>query len=310
MKIVFFGSPAAAMPSLERLILAGHQIDLIITQPDKPAGRGRTPAPRPVKDFALARGIPVLQPARIRQDEKALAALEAIRPDIQVVVAYGQIIPGSIIYLPRFKSVNVHFSLLPKYRGAAPVQWAILNGEPKTGVTIFELNEKMDEGDILAAAEADILPRETARELESRLALMGAELLIQTLHRIDLVERRPQDHSLATYAPRLRREHGEIDWRQDAFSIDRMVRAFSPWPGAFTFLKSQRILIHAGEAVAGPAACGIPGRISEILPAGPVVCCGGGSGFHIRRLQRENKKEMAAADFLRGMRLECGEILG
>jgi methionyl-tRNA formyltransferase len=163
MKIVFFGSPAAALPSLENLLQAGHQIELVITQPDKPAGRGKTPTPPPVKEYAVGRGIPVLQPARIRQDETTPAAVRAIQPDINVVVAYGQIIPGPVIYLPRFRSVNVHFSLLPKYRGAAPVQWAVLNGERKTGVTIFELNQKMDEGDILAAAETDILPRETAR---------------------------------------------------------------------------------------------------------------------------------------------------
>ena len=310
MKIVFFGSPVAALPSLEHLIRAGHTIELVITQPDKPAGRGKTPAPSPVKVFALGRGIPVLQPARIRRDENALAMLRAIQPDLNVVVAYGQIIPGPVIYLPRFKSVNAHFSLLPQYRGAAPVQWAVLNGELKTGVTIFELNEKMDEGDIVAATETAILPRETARELEGRLALMGAELLVRTLARIDLIERLPQDHSQATYAPRLKREDGEIDWRQDSFSVDRMVRAFSPWPGAFTFYKGQRIIIHAGEALADAGACPNPGQISEIRAAGPVVCCGSGSAFLVRRLQRENKKEMDAASFLRGTRLERGEILG
>jgi methionyl-tRNA formyltransferase len=310
MKIVFFGSPAAALPSLENLLQAGHQIELVITQPDKPAGRGKTPTPPPVKEYAVGRGIPVLQPARIRQDETTPAAVRAIQPDINVVVAYGQIIPGPVIYLPRFRSVNVHFSLLPKYRGAAPVQWAVLNGERKTGVTIFELNQKMDEGDILAAAETDILPRETARELERRLALMGAEMLVQTLARIDRVEHRPQEHSQATYAPRLKRENGEIDWRQDSASIDRMVRAFSPWPGAFTFYRGQRILIHAGEALAGSPTCFKPGQISDIRPAGPVVCCGSGGEFLIQRLQRENKKEMGAADFLRGTRLQRGETLG
>jgi methionyl-tRNA formyltransferase len=310
MKIVFFGSPAAALPSLEQLLRAGHTIELVITQPDKPAGRGKTSTAPPVKEFALGRGIPVLQPARIRQDEKTLAELRAIQPDLNVVVAYGQIIPGPMIYLPRFKSVNAHFSLLPKYRGAAPVQWAVLNGERKTGVTIFELNEKMDEGDILAAMETEILPGETARELEGRLALLGAELLVRTVIRIDRVERRVQDHSRATYAPRLKREDGEVDWRQDSLFIERKVRAFSPWPGAFTFHKGQRIIIHAGEALADAESFLHPGQISDIRAAGPVVCCGNGSAYLIRRLQRENKKEMDAPSFLRGTRWERGESLG
>jgi len=310
MKIVFFGSPAAALPSLEHLIRAGHAIELVITQPDKPAGRGKTPAPPPVKKFALGRGIPVLQPARIRQDEETPARLRTAQPDLIVVVAYGQIIPGPIIDLPRFRSINAHFSLLPKYRGAAPVQWAVLKGEQKTGVTIFELNERMDEGDILAAAEAVIRPRETARELEERLALIGAELLVRTVARIERIERLPQDHSQATYAPRLKRQDGEINWQHDSVSIDRMVRAFSPWPGAFTFYKGRRILIHAGEALADAGSCLQPGRISEIRAAGPVVCCGGGGAFLIRRLQRENKKAMDAGDFLRGTRLRRGESLG
>jgi methionyl-tRNA formyltransferase len=310
MRIVFFGSPAVALASLEALIRFGHTIELVITQPDKPAGRGKKSASPPVKEFALGRGIPVLQPAKIRQDEKTLARLQAIQPDLNVVVAYGQIIPGPVIYLPRFRSINAHFSLLPKYRGAAPVQWAILNGEQKTGVTIFELNEKMDEGDILAAMETEILPGETARALEGRLALLGAELLVRTVIRIDGIERRPQDHSRASYAPRLKREDGEVDWRQNSLSIERKVRAFSPWPGAFTFHKGERIIIHVGEALTEAGSCPHPGQISEIRAAGPVVCCGSGSAYLIRRLQRENKKEMDAPSFLRGTRLERGDSLG
>ncbi len=310
MKIIFFGSPSAALPALERLIQAGHSIDLVITQPDKPSGRGRSQAPPPVKTFALDRGIRFLQPIRLRQDEHTLEVIKEIAPDIAVVVAYGQLIPRLIIDLPRFKSINVHFSLLPKYRGAAPVQWAILKGEEKTGVTIFELNEKMDEGDILAQIETAILPRETAGELEQRLAHLGAELLVQTLHRIDSVERRPQDHSQATYAPRLKKEDGLIDWSREALAVDRLVRAFSPWPGAFTFCRGRRLIIHAGEPLHGEKPCPAPGRIAEIRSAGPVVCCGTGSAYLIRRLQRENRREMEAAAFLRGMPLQCGEILG
>ncbi len=181
MRIVFFGSPASALPSLQGLLERGHSVGLVITQPDKPAGRGRRMTPSAVKRFALERDIPVLQPFNIRTDGTVLGRIQDAGPDLNVVVAYGQIIPAPVIYFPRHHSLNVHFSLLPKYRGAAPVQWAVLNGEKETGVTIIELNEKMDEGAILARAGTTIGPRETAGELESRLAVIGAGLLLQTL---------------------------------------------------------------------------------------------------------------------------------
>jgi methionyl-tRNA formyltransferase len=310
MRIVFFGSPRAALPSLERLLEAGHDIALVVTQPDKPAGRGKEPTPPPVKETALGRRIPVLQPEKIRKDERTFKTLEKIAPDIIVVVAYGQIIPSAIIDLPRHKSLNVHFSLLPKYRGAAPVQWAILKGEEKTGVTIFELNERMDEGDILSQLEMTIGKRENARELEERLSRLGADLLVDTLETIDQVPHLPQDPTRATLAPRLHKDQGRIDWAKDAISIDRMVRAFSPWPGAFTFLRGQRIIIHAGSPLAIPPPAPYPGRIVEVRREGPVVCCGGGSAYLIERLQRENRKELAAADFLRGTKVGTGDCLG
>jgi methionyl-tRNA formyltransferase len=310
MKIVYFGSPGAALPPLERLLAAGHRIELVITQPDKPAGRGKAPTPPPIKEAALRRGIPVLQPERIRKDERVLNALQKIVPDIIVVVAYGQIIPSAIIGLPRHRSVNVHFSLLPKYRGAAPVQWAILSGERKTGVTVFELNEKMDEGDILSQLETDIGERENARELEERLSGLGAGLLIETLEKIDQLPHLRQDQAQATLAPRLHKDQAKIDWRKDAVSIDRMVRAFSPWPGAFTFFRGQRIIIHSGRPLAAPARSPEPGRVVAVQREGPVVGCGGDSAYLIERLQRENRKEMAAADFLRGTKIETGDRLG
>jgi methionyl-tRNA formyltransferase len=309
MKVVFFGSPGAALPSLGRLIEAGHDIALVITQPDKPAGRGKQSALSPVKEAALARGIPVLQPERIRRDQSVFEALKAIAPDINVVVAYGQIIPAAVTDLPRFKSINVHFSLLPKYRGAAPVQWAILSGEEKTGVTIFELNERMDEGDILSRLETDIRPREKAYELESKLSRLGADLLIRTLEGIEHLPHIPQDHALATLAPRLRKDQGRIDWTKDGVSIDRMVRAFSPWPGAYTFWRGQRLVVHEGEPASIKVPDGRPGRISELRKEGLLVDCGGGGAYLITRLQRENRKEMAAAEFLRGTRIEIGETL-
>jgi methionyl-tRNA formyltransferase len=308
MRIVFFGSPAAALPSFQKLLEAAHTVELAITQPDKPAGRGRALAPSPVKKFALTRGIPVFQPEKIRRDEKALEIIRKINPDVNVVVAYGQIIPGSIIYLPKFKSINVHFSLLPKYRGAAPVEWAILNGETKTGVTIFELNEKMDEGDILAVEEVDILPYETAPELEARLARSGAELLIKTLEQIDHLPRSAQDHTQASSARRLRKEDGKIDWTKDALAIERMVRAFTGWPGVFTIFRGQRILIRAGKKINQAASGFVPGQVAEIRQEGLLVGCGQGSLFLIERLQQENKKEMEASAFLRGQRIEPGDV--
>jgi methionyl-tRNA formyltransferase len=310
MRIVFFGSPAAALPSLERLLEAGHSIELVITQPDKPAGRGKEPTPPPLKEAARRRGITILQPEKIRKDPGVLVAIGKTAPDIIVVVAYGQIIPLAIIDLPLHKSVNVHFSLLPKYRGAAPVQWAILSGEEKTGVTIFELNERMDEGDILSQLETTIGMRENARELEERLSRLGADLLVKTLETIDELPHLTQDPTRVTLAPRLHKDQGRINWAKDAFSIDRMVRAFSPWPGAFTFLRGQRIIIHAGSPLTVPPPPPDPGRIVEVRKEGPVVGCGGGSAYLIERLQRENRKELAAADFLRGTKVGTEDCLG
>jgi methionyl-tRNA formyltransferase len=310
MRVAFFGSPRAALPSLERLLQAGHSVGLIITQPDRPAGRGKEPTPPPVKEAALRHGIPVIQPEKIRKDAAAAEAIRKAEPEIIVVVAYGQIIPASIINLPRYHSVNVHFSVLPKYRGAAPVQWAILSGERRTGVTIFELNEKMDEGDILDQLEVDIRPRENARDLEDRLARLGADLLVRTLERIDALPHHPQVHALASLAPRLHKEQGRIDWADGADSIDRLVRAFTPWPGAFTFFCGQRLIIRSGSPQTPPSPPVQPGRVAALRREGIVVGCGGGSAYLIERLQRENKKEMAAADFLRGTRIEVGERLG
>ena len=308
MKIIFFGSPAPALPTLEKLLEAGHKIELIITQPDKPSGRGKTQTAPPVKEFAQRRNLPVLQPVKIRQDENALAAIKKTNPDINVVVAYGQMIPASIIYLPRLRSLNVHFSLLPKYRGAAPVQWAILRGETKTGVTIFELTEKMDEGEIVATQETDILERENAAQLETRLAQIGATLLIKTLEGIEGIRHSPQDHSQASYAPRLKKEQGRIDWANDALAVDRMVRAFNPWPAAHTFFKSQRLIIHAGRRLADSGTGSHPGRVLDIKKEGIAVGCGSGSVYLAERLQRENKKAMEAAEFVRGIKIEPGDV--
>lgn len=294
MRIAFFGSPEAALPTLRKLLDAGHSVDLVVTQPDKPAGRGRKLTPCPVKRFAEDRGLPVIQPVRVRKDEGFLERLAAARPDVNVVVAYGQIMPVQVIDLPFFRSLNVHFSLLPRYRGASPVAWAILRGETRTGVTIFELNERMDEGDILAAEETGIGPRETARELESRLAEIGAGLMERTLTRLDATRRVPQDHAAATLAPKLRKEDGLIDWTADAKAIDRKARAFDPWPSAYTFLCGHRVLIKKGLPADGRTGTQGPGTVLALGKAGIDVACGDGTVYRIERLRPEGKAEMEA----------------
>jgi len=304
MKIVFFGSPSTALPALNSLLTSGHEIKLVVTQPDKPAGRGKKLTLPPVKVFAKNHGLPCVQPEKIRKDEKALELIKEASPDVNIVVAYGQIIPGSIIYLPPYKSLNIHFSLLPKYRGAAPVQWAILNGERMTGVTIFQLNEKMDEGPILAQEETPILPRENAHELETRLSYLGARLLVGILNNIQDIELKPQDHSRATSAPKLTKELGRINWEEPAEIIDRKVRAFFPWPGAYTFLNDQRIEILTGQAIPGIIPSAKSGEIVQIDRAGIYVGCGQKSLYLVEKIKPEGKKEMSAYSFSLGGKIK------
>lgn len=309
MKIVFFGSPVLALPSLKKLLETDHSIDLIITQPDRPSGRGKKLKPCPVKKTALDLNIPYYQPLKIRKDEIALDKIKEIEPDLNVVVAYGQIIPSSIIYLPRYNSLNVHFSLLPKYRGASPVQKALLDGEAKTGITIFELNEKMDEGDILVQEEVNVFPDENAADLEARLAQKGADLLIKAIAQIDKLKHRKQDHSQATYAPKIRKEDGKIDWTKNSLYIERRVRAFTPWPSAYAFLKDIRIKIHKGRKIEKEAPPGSSaGEISGIKKEGIEVCCGEGSIYLIESLQPENRKRMDAYAFSLGAKIKPGDI--
>lgn len=307
MKLVFFGSPAIALVSLKRIIEEGHRIELVISQPDKPTGRGKKLIPTPLKRFAQDLNIPVYQPVKIRKDQIALKKIKKINPDLNVVVAYGQIIPSSIIFLPKYNSINVHFSLLPKYRGASPIQWALLNGERKTGVTIFELNERMDEGDILAKEEVDIHPEEGASELEARLAQKGAELLVKTIAKIGKIKPQKQDHSQATYAPRIKKEDGRIKWEKNAIFIERLVKAYTPWPSAYTFLADRRIKILKGKKEAFKGQSSSPGEILEVKKKGIEVCCGDASVFLIENLQPENKKPMSAYSFSLGAKIRPGD---
>jgi methionyl-tRNA formyltransferase len=315
MRTVFFGSPAAALPSLNALIAAGHSVELVVTQPDRPAGRGRRPAPSAVKALALEHGLPVIEPTRIRTDEAALDRLRDAAPDVNVVVAYGQIIPRAIHYFPRFHSLNVHFSLLPKYRGAAPVQRAILSGDTESGVTIIELNDRMDEGDILASEKATIGPRETAGALEARLAVLGARLLLATLSGIDRIVPTAQDATLATTAPKVRKEEGFVSWAEKAEAVDRLILALAERPGVYSFLGGKRVNIRRGrpaEPRRAPAAppSALPGTLLEIQKEGLLISCGGDTAFLIEELQPEGRAVMPAYAFSLGTRLVPGARFG
>ncbi len=306
MKIVFFGSPSSAIPSLNRLIEDGHNIELIITQPDRPSGRGHTLSFSPVKKQALENNIPLFQPAKIRKDPDIVNRLTEIQPELNVVVAYGQIIPAFVINLPQHKSINLHFSLLPKYRGASPVQWTLLNGDQETGITIFELNEKMDEGDILTQKKIDILPSDDALTLESRLACAGAELLSETIARIKEIQPQKQDFSLATYAMKIKKEDGRIDWNQNAHHIERMLKAYFPWPSVYTFFGDTRVKIVRGKHIDPHKTKSSPGQIVDVHKEGIETACGRGSVFLIESLQPENKKVMDAYAFSLGSRMLSG----
>ena len=305
MNIVFFGSPASALPPLQALLDAGHHIPLIFTQPDRPSGRGKKTTASPVKRFADEYGIPTCQPRRIRKDAEALERLKAAAPDLNVVAAYGQIMPDSIIYQPRYNSLNIHYSLLPCYRGASPVQWALLNGEVKTGVTLFELNAGMDEGDIYAMEATPIQPHENADDLEQRLTAIGTRLLIRTIASIDTIKPRLQNHDEATYAPLIKKEDGRIDWSRSAERIADQIRAFTPWPSSFCFYEETRLKIIKGRALPAKGE-GDPGVVTAFRQEGIEVACGGNTFFLIETIQPEGKKAMTARAYTLGARLLPG----
>jgi len=250
-KLAFLGTPEFAVPSLEALVGAGFDITAVVTQPDKPKGRGKRLAAPPVKEAALRLGLPVHQPAKIKTPE-TLEFFRGLDVEAMAVVAYGKIIPQPIIDLPRYGLVNVHSSLLPKYRGAAPMQWAVAEGETVTGVTTMLIDAGLDSGDLLLAAETEIGPEETAVELSGRLALIGADLLVQTLRGLvaGTISPRPQDHELATFAPLLKKETGLIDWSWEAVNIHNRVRGFQPWPGAYTAFRGHTLHIWRSRVAA------------------------------------------------------------
>jgi methionyl-tRNA formyltransferase len=307
-RIVFFGTPAFAVPSLTALLDGPDDVVGVVCQPDRPAGRGQRLQAPPVKQLALERGLPVAQPPKLRSGE-LWAQLRTWRPDLCIVAAYGRILPPAILELPRLGCINVHASLLPKYRGAAPIQWAILRGEMVTGVTIMQMNERMDEGDILLQRETPIGEGETYGQLEQRLARLGAAALVDALAllREQRLSPVPQDHSRATLAPMIKKEDGRIDWSTPAEEIARKVRAFNPWPSAFTFLDARLLKIHRARAAPATASHD-PG---VVVGAGETITVAAGHGcLEIEELQLEGRKRLAAADFARGGLLTAGKRLG
>jgi methionyl-tRNA formyltransferase len=306
MRLVFLGTPSFAVPTLEACVAAGHEVVCVVTQPDRPSGRGQHLAHPPVKQSALRLGLPVCQPERVRRPE-AVEHLRALGADAMVVVGYGQIIPQSVIDLAPLGIINVHGSLLPRYRGAGPVQWAIVNGETITGVTTMKIDAGLDTGDMLLKAETEIGADETAPELAERLSIMGAHLLVETLDRIREIVPEKQDPAQATHAPLLKKEDGLIDWTQSALRVHNRARGLQPWPGAYTNFRGHTLhLWKTRPHLRGTNHPG-PGRFLTLKP--PVVCCGEGA-LELIEVQLEGRKRIAGADFVNGQRLAEHEPLG
>jgi methionyl-tRNA formyltransferase len=306
MRLAFLGTPAFAVPTLERIVEAGHQVVAVLTQPDRPRGRGQQLAAPPVKETALRLGLPVYQPERVRRPE-AVEYLRGLGVDAMVVVGYGQIIPQSVIDLAPLGIINVHASLLPKYRGAGPVQWAILNGETRTGVTTMRIDAGLDTGDMLMRRETAIDPQENAIELGNRLAALGADLLVETLEGLaaGAIVAEKQDPAAATYAPLLKKQDGIIDWSKPAQTIHDQVRGLQPWPGAYTTFRGHTLHIWRSRVL--DLAATPPGVIASVKPL--VAGCGYGA-LELVEVQLEGRKRVSGADFANGQRPADNEILG
>lgn len=310
MRLVFLGTPRAAVPPLHALIEAGHDVALVVTQPDRPVGRSRVPRPPAVKQFALERGLPLFQPRKVR-NRAFREKLASAAPDLLAVVAYGRILPGAVLRVGPFGAVNVHFSLLPAYRGAAPVQWALAHGESVTGVTTMQMNERMDEGDLLLQREVLVGPGEHAPSLEERLAGVGAELIVDTLRGLErgTLAPRPQDHDRATLAPPLTRGDGEVSPAMLAGEIEGRIRGFDPWPGVWMFRGGRRIRLIDGRAVEGRDHDAPPGTLTELTPEGLILVCGAGTALLLERVQPEGRRVITARDAVNGRQLGVGDRL-
>lgn len=299
MRILFMGTPDFAVASLQRLVEDGHEICGVFTQPDKPKNRGHKLMAPPVKEYALSQGLDVYQPSKMR-DGSVLSLVKELAPELIVVAAYGRILPEDILNTPRLGSINVHSSILPKYRGAAPINWAILNGDTVTGVTIMYMAKELDAGDIILCRETPIDPEEDALALTARLAELGADALHEAIERIvtGTAVRTPQDHEKATYAPMLTREMSEIDWSRSARQIHDQVRGLIPWPCAKTPLAGSTVKIY--RTAFGVKAFTDPGKILSAGKQGIEVACGDGRSLYVTELQPEGGKRMTAAAYLAG----------
>lgn len=308
MRIVFMGTPDFAVPCLDTLKNAGHELLAVFTQPDKPKGRKYKLTPPPVKVKAIDMGIPVYQPSTLK-DGEALGILKQLNPEIIIVAAYGKILPKEILELPKFGCVNVHASLLPRHRGASPIQWAIISGDSQTGITTMQMNEGLDTGDILKTASIDIYPDEDAQSLHDRLSILGSELICKTLIELEAGQISPQkqDDSLATYAPIINREMGRLDFTKPAKELYNLIRGFNPWPAAFTMVTGKRLKVFKSKLAEN----------TKLQPGMAVtddqrlmVACGDGVLLEFIEIQPEGSKRMTAGEYLRGHSLNTGDKLG
>ena len=309
MHIVFMGTPESAVPSLQRLLEDGHEVVSVWTQPDKPAGRHEKMHSSPVKDFAILHGLKVEQPQKIKTDQ-AKDLFASYNAEIAVVVAYGRLLPPAFLRAPRRGCINVHFSLLPNYRGAAPANWAIVNGEKKTGVTTMFIEEQLDSGPILLQRETFIGETETTPVLMQRLASIGAELLSETLAQVDVITPRPQHDRDATFAPLLKKTDGAVNWSNPAATIERCVRGFQPWPNAYTHLSSHRLIIWRAAVVEAAQSDACEGEVIAAHGDELVVKCGEETALRIIEVQPEARRRMSVRDFLNGAHLKIGDRLG
>lgn len=306
MKIVFMGTPQAAVPSLTRLVKDGHDVVEVWTQPDRPSGRGRKITASPVKQCAERLGIPVFQPSKIKSRETR-DRFVSLAADVAVVVAYGRILTKTYLESYSMGCINVHFSLLPKYRGAAPVNWAIANCETKTGVTTMKMDAGLDTGDILLTAETEIAPTETAPELMERLSIIGADLLVETLDNYTSIEPRSQEDSESSLAPLFHKSDGRIDWTRNADTISCQIRGFQPFPRSFSDMNGRTITFWQAVSAKGVDGCR-PGEVIEASGDAILICCGSGSILRVTELQAPGKPRMTARDFLNGDGLKKGDV--
>ena len=309
MRIIFMGTPDFSVPTLEALVASEHEVAAVVTQPDKPKGRGKEIHMSPVKECALKHNIPVYQPVRAR-DEAFVEEMRTLKPDAMVVIAFGQILPKSLLDLPKYGCVNIHASLLPKYRGAAPIQWAVINGDEETGITTMMMDVEMDTGDMLEKTVVKLNPDETGGSLFDRLSLLGGDLILSTLSKLEKGEitPQPQDHAQATYEKKISKSMGDIDWTMDAVSIERLVRGLNPWPSAFTRWNGKMLKIWEAKVLPDLETKAPCGSVISASDEGLKIQTGNGV-LCVTSLQLEGKKRMDTAAFLRGYQVESGFIM-